>query len=105
MDRRAALLRGRPCQLFKILRFNRDILDGLPIGVSVLDVAKKIVFWSDGAQQITGYARIDVLGHSCRENVFLHCNELSCETCAEKCSIRANAARRLMQANGLERAR
>ncbi|MGD0270433.1 MAG: diguanylate cyclase [Candidatus Sulfotelmatobacter sp.] len=65
----------------------RDILDGLPIGVSVLDLAKKIVFWSDGAQQITGYARIDVLGHSCRENVFLHCNELSCETCAEKCSI------------------
>jgi diguanylate cyclase (GGDEF)-like protein/PAS domain S-box-containing protein len=65
----------------------RDILDGLPIGVSVLDLAKKIVFWSDGAQQITGYARIDVLGHACRENVFLHCNELSCETCAEKCSI------------------
>jgi len=65
----------------------RNILDGLQIGVSVLDLAKKIVFWSDGAQQITGYARIDVLGHSCRENVFLHCNEVSCETCAEKCSI------------------
>jgi diguanylate cyclase (GGDEF)-like protein/PAS domain S-box-containing protein len=65
----------------------RTILDGLHIGVSVLDLAKKIVFWSDGAQHITGYARIDVLGHSCRENVFLHCNELSCETCAEKCSI------------------
>jgi diguanylate cyclase (GGDEF)-like protein/PAS domain S-box-containing protein len=65
----------------------RNILDGLQIGVSVLDLAKKIVFWSDGAQQITGYARIDVLGHSCQENVFLHCNEVSCETCAEKCSI------------------
>jgi diguanylate cyclase (GGDEF)-like protein/PAS domain S-box-containing protein len=65
----------------------RNILDGLQIGVSVLDLAKKIVFWSDGAQQITGYARIDVLGHSCRENVFLHCNEVSCETCAEQCSI------------------
>ena len=65
----------------------RNILDGLQIGVSVLDLAKKIVFWSDGAQHITGYARIDVLGHSCRENVFLHCNEVSCETCAEKCSI------------------
>jgi len=40
----------------------RDILDGLQIGVSVLDLHKKIVFWSDGAEQITGYARIDVLG-------------------------------------------
>jgi diguanylate cyclase (GGDEF)-like protein/PAS domain S-box-containing protein len=67
----------------------RNILDGLQIGVSVIDLAKKIVFWSDGAQQITGYARIDVLGHSCRENVFLHCNEVSCETCAEQCSIAA----------------
>lgn len=41
----------------------RDILDGLQIGVSVLDLNKKIVFWSDGAEHITGYSRIDVLGH------------------------------------------
>ena len=34
----------------------RDILDALQIGVSVLDLQKKIVFWSDGAEQITGYA-------------------------------------------------
>jgi diguanylate cyclase (GGDEF)-like protein/PAS domain S-box-containing protein len=65
----------------------RDILDGLQIGVSVLDLEKKIVFWSDGAEQVTGYARIDVLGHSCRENIFLHCNEISCEMCGEKCSL------------------
>jgi diguanylate cyclase (GGDEF)-like protein/PAS domain S-box-containing protein len=65
----------------------RDILNGLQIGVSVVDLGKKIVFWSDGAEHITGYARIDVLGHSCRDNIFLHCNEVSCEMCGEKCSI------------------
>ncbi len=65
------------------------ILNGLQIGVSVLDLGKKIVFWSDGAEQITGYARIDVLGHSCADNIFLHCDEISCETCSEKCSIAA----------------
>jgi two-component system, cell cycle response regulator len=65
----------------------RDILDGLQIGVSVIDLEKKIVFWSDGAEQITGYARIDVLGHFCRDNIFLRCNEVSCEMCGEKCSI------------------
>jgi diguanylate cyclase (GGDEF)-like protein/PAS domain S-box-containing protein len=65
----------------------RDILDGLQIGVSVLDLHKKIVFWSDGAEQITGYARIDVLGHSCAENILLHCNLNSCETCAGKCPM------------------
>src|ERR1700688_4015796 len=68
----------------------RDILNGLQIGVSVLDLQKKIVFWSDGAEQITGYARIDVLGHSCAENILLHCNHDSCEMCTGKCPM-ANA--------------
>jgi diguanylate cyclase (GGDEF)-like protein/PAS domain S-box-containing protein len=65
----------------------RDILDGLQIGVSVIDMQKKIVFWSAGAEQITGYARIDVLGHSCAENILLHCNQIGCEMCTGKCPI------------------
>ena len=65
----------------------RDILDGLQIGVSVLDLQKRIVFWSDGAEQITGYARIDVLGHSCAENILLHCNRNGCEACAGTCPM------------------
>ena len=65
----------------------RDILDGLQFGMGVLDLQGKIVFWSDGAEQITGYARIDVLGHSCAENVLLHCNQASCEMCGGKCPI------------------
>jgi len=67
----------------------RDILDGLQIGVSVVDLERKIVFWSDGAEHITGYARIDVLGHSCAENILLDCNRSSCENCTEKCPITA----------------
>jgi diguanylate cyclase (GGDEF)-like protein/PAS domain S-box-containing protein len=65
----------------------RDILNGLQIGVSVLDLQKKIVFWSDGAEQITGYSRIDVLGHSCTENILPHCSQSSCEMCTEKCPM------------------
>jgi diguanylate cyclase (GGDEF)-like protein/PAS domain S-box-containing protein len=65
----------------------RDILDGLQIGVSVLDLEKKIVFWSDGAEQITGYSRIDVLGHSCVDNILQHCNQDSCEMCTDRCPI------------------
>jgi diguanylate cyclase (GGDEF)-like protein/PAS domain S-box-containing protein len=65
----------------------RDILDGLQIGISVLDLQKKILFWSDGAEQITGYARIDVLGHSCADNILLHCNQSSCEMCTGKCPL------------------
>jgi diguanylate cyclase (GGDEF)-like protein/PAS domain S-box-containing protein len=65
----------------------RHILDGLQIGVSVLDLQKKIVFWSDGAEKITGYSRIDVIGHSCADNILQHCNQHSCEMCTDRCPI------------------
>jgi len=67
----------------------RDILDSLQIGISVLDTERKIIFWSDGAAKITGYARIDVLGHSCRENILLHCDQRRCEMCVDRCPIQA----------------
>jgi diguanylate cyclase (GGDEF)-like protein/PAS domain S-box-containing protein len=67
----------------------RDILDSLQIGVSVIDLQQKIVFWSDGAEHITGYARIDVLGHSCCDNILLHCDQARCEMCVDRCPIQA----------------
>jgi diguanylate cyclase (GGDEF)-like protein/PAS domain S-box-containing protein len=72
---------------FKDPEIYREILDSLQIGVSVLDLQKRIVFWSDGAEAITGYSRIDVLGHLCTDNVLQHCNQNCCEMCAEKCPI------------------
>lgn len=65
----------------------RDILDELQIGVSVLDLHKRIVFWSDGAEQLTGYSRIDVLGHPCSQNILLHCNNATCESCVDRCPM------------------
>jgi diguanylate cyclase (GGDEF)-like protein/PAS domain S-box-containing protein len=43
----------------------RSILETLPTGLCVVDVQKKIVFWSDGAERITGYPRYEVIGRSC----------------------------------------
>jgi diguanylate cyclase (GGDEF)-like protein/PAS domain S-box-containing protein len=65
----------------------RDILDHLQFGVSVLDLQKKIVFWSDGAEQVTGYNRIEVLGHPCTDNILQHCNQNCCDMCTEQCPI------------------
>jgi diguanylate cyclase (GGDEF)-like protein/PAS domain S-box-containing protein len=65
----------------------RTILEGLRIGVSVLDLQKRIIFWNDGAEQITGYTRIDVLGHLCTDSFFLHCDQAGCEMCLENCPI------------------
>jgi diguanylate cyclase (GGDEF)-like protein/PAS domain S-box-containing protein len=70
----------------------RDILDGLQIGVSVLDLGQRIIFWSDGAASITGYSRMDVLGHSCTENILPRCNQNTCEMCEGDCPL-SQAAR------------
>jgi diguanylate cyclase (GGDEF)-like protein/PAS domain S-box-containing protein len=67
----------------------RYILNSLQFGVSVLDLERRIVFWSDGAEQVTGYTRVDVLGHYCTDNILHHCNQNSCEMCAEQCPIAA----------------
>lgn len=65
----------------------RNILDGLQIGVSVLDLQKRIVFWSECAEHITGYSGIDVLGHGCVDNIMQHCNQTSCDMCGDQCPI------------------
>jgi len=33
----------------------RSILESLPTCVCVVDIQKKILFWSDGAERITGH--------------------------------------------------
>lgn len=43
----------------------RSILENLPTGVCIIDMQKKIILWSDGAERITGRARYEVIGHSC----------------------------------------
>ena len=61
----------------------RGILESLPAGLCVVDIQMKIVFWSDGAERITGHLRHDVIGHSCVSESILHCDQPSCEFCKE----------------------
>jgi diguanylate cyclase (GGDEF)-like protein/PAS domain S-box-containing protein len=65
----------------------RNILEGLPTGMCVIDMQKKIVFWSDGAERITGYLRHEVIGHSCVGEPLLHCDPPGCEFCSEECPL------------------
>ena len=63
----------------------RGIIDSLPIGLCVVDMQKRIVFWSDGAECITGHLRHEVIGHSCIAETLLHCDQPGCEFCHEDC--------------------
>jgi len=65
----------------------RGILESLPAGLCVIDIQKRIVYWSDGAERITGHLRHDVIGHSCVSEALLHCNQPGCEFCKEDCPV------------------
>jgi diguanylate cyclase (GGDEF)-like protein/PAS domain S-box-containing protein len=47
----------------------QSILDGLETGVYVVDRNRRIRFWNEGAEKITGYLRQDVVGHFLRDHL------------------------------------
>ncbi len=47
----------------------RTVLEILSTGVYLVDVDRKIAFWNDGAEKITGYLRQEVVGRVFRENL------------------------------------
>jgi len=65
----------------------RTILESLPVGLCVVDLQKKILLWSDGAERITGRLRHEVVGHCCIGEVLLHCDQKDCEWCKEDCPL------------------
>jgi diguanylate cyclase (GGDEF)-like protein/PAS domain S-box-containing protein len=47
------------------LDFYRSVLDSLQTGVCFVDINRKILFWNDGAEKITGYLRHEIVGCFC----------------------------------------
>jgi len=65
----------------------RGILESVLVGLCVVDMQKKIVLWSDGAERITSHLRHEVIGHSCIREPLLHCDQPGCEFCSEDCPV------------------
>ena len=65
----------------------RSLLESLPTGLCVVDLQKKIVLWSDGAERITGHLRHEVIGQSCVGEPLLHCDQQDCEWCHDDCPM------------------
>jgi len=78
----------------------RNILESLPMGVCVLDMQKRIVLWSNGAELITGHLRHEVIGRCCIAEPLLHCDQPGCEFCGEECPV-ARAMKTSHDADGV----
>jgi PAS domain S-box-containing protein len=65
----------------------RTILEGLPLGIYFVDRDRRILFWNDTAERITGYLRQDVVGRHCRDNILMHCDDQNNQLCVTACPL------------------
>jgi len=64
------------------------VLEGLPNGVYVVDLERKILFWNKGAEQITGYHGQEMVGRYCHDDLLMHCDHHHEPLCNESCPLR-----------------
>jgi PAS domain S-box-containing protein/diguanylate cyclase (GGDEF)-like protein len=67
----------------------RAVLESLKTGVCIVDQERKIVFWNEGAEEVTGYLRQEVLGRSCRDDLLVHFDENDAALCNHACPVLA----------------
>lgn len=60
------------------------ILESINDGVYVTDRDRRIVYWSNSAERITGWARADVLGRRCCDDILCHRDENDRKLCGEE---------------------
>jgi PAS domain S-box-containing protein/diguanylate cyclase (GGDEF)-like protein len=67
----------------------RAILESLPTGVYLVDRDRRIVFWNDGCERITGHFRHEVIGRCCGQNLLMHCDARIDDMCGAACPLQA----------------
>lgn len=65
--------------------FYLELLDHLYDGVYLLDRNRKITYWNDGAEKLTGYKSFEVIGKRCLDNILMHVNDQGTHLCKDLC--------------------
>lgn len=73
--------------IFNDAEICRSILENLPTGLCVVDIHKRILCWSTGAERITGRLRHDMVGRCCADEPVLHCGRPVGEVCKQECPL------------------
>lgn len=65
----------------------RTILAQMEDGVYFVDRDRRITYWNEGAEHITGYSADEVLSHSCSEGILRHVSEGGRQLCITGCPL------------------
>ncbi len=63
------------------------ILDNLLDGVYFTDLERRITYWNQAAEDITGYSAKEVLGKHCADNILMHVDDSGCVLCMGECPL------------------
>jgi PAS domain S-box-containing protein len=78
----------KPQPLHNIPYTADQILAGVSHGIYVTDLERRIVYWNEAAEKITGWQAEDVLGRSCKDNILRHTDKEGRELCGkESCPL------------------
>jgi diguanylate cyclase (GGDEF)-like protein/PAS domain S-box-containing protein len=67
--------------------FYETLLDNLSDGVYFVDQERRITFWNQAAAQITGFAKSEVLGKRCADNLLRHVDARGNSLCEGACPL------------------
>ena len=64
-----------------------NLLENLHEAAYIVDQNRKIVFWNDKAEQITGYSKEEIIGKHCYDNILRHVTETGQRLCHNGCPL------------------
>ncbi len=67
--------------------FHWDILDRMESGVYIVNKDRRIMYWSDSAERITGYTAEEVLGIRCKDELLKHVDDSGKCLCRDSCPL------------------
>jgi PAS domain S-box-containing protein len=68
-------------------KFYKNLLDNLNDGVYFVDLNRRITYWNQGAERLTGYHGQEMIGHNCAENILGHMDEEGNNLCRGRCPL------------------
>jgi diguanylate cyclase (GGDEF)-like protein/PAS domain S-box-containing protein len=68
--------------------FTARLLDSLYDGVYFVDADRRITYWNQGAERLTGYSSNEAVGKKCFDNFLMHVDEAGCALCLAGCPLR-----------------
>jgi len=67
--------------------FYKGLLDNLFDAVYFVDIERRITYWNQAAEHITGYSAIEVIGTRCFDNILIHVDDEGRSLCFDGCPL------------------